>query len=253
MIRRPRRNIHLFPWLSGPQRETFGLYLGKLRVKRRGERGEWERWMLGRKKEGNQWQRRRGSSSRWEDVWAGGVHSVCECNYCRCPESECQIRSPLLWPNFIQPALHSQRRVLTKAGVLAEWAGVKSAATATPQPSAGTWTCHWANRNRITFISSHFNQHSCFSESPQVCNQNPPTEAPLVPFLTDTVWCLSQTMFVVRPLEIFNGVQWAINLAGGSSVNSDSAVLIPALCLLAEVTRIPSTACKGVNNVNTVN
>lgn len=43
MIKRPRRNIHLFPWLSGPQRETFGLYLGKLRVKRRGERGEWER------------------------------------------------------------------------------------------------------------------------------------------------------------------------------------------------------------------
>lgn len=51
----------------------------------------------------------------------------------------------------------------------------------------GTWTCHWANRDRITFISSHFNPHSCFSESPQVCNQNPPTEAPLVPFLTDTV------------------------------------------------------------------
>lgn len=116
--------------------------------------------MLGRKKEGKRWQRRRGSSSQWEDVWAGGVHSVCECNYCRCPESECQIRSPLLWPNFIQPALHSQRRVPTKAGVPAERAAVKSAATATPQPSAGTWTCHWANRDRITFISSHFIPHS---------------------------------------------------------------------------------------------
>lgn len=69
----------------------------------------------------------------------------------------------------------------------AERAAIKSAATATPQPSAGTWTCHWANRDRITFISSHFNPHSCFSESPQVCNQTPPTEAPLVPFLTDAV------------------------------------------------------------------
>lgn len=69
----------------------------------------------------------------------------------------------------------------------------------------------------------------------------------------DAVQRLSQTMFDVQPLEIFNGVQYAINLTGGSSVNSDSAVLIPALCLLAEGTRIPSPACKGVNNVNTVN
>lgn len=60
-------------------------------------------------------------------------------------------------------------------------------------------------------------------------------------------------MFGIRVLENFNGVQFAINLAGGSGVNSDSAVLIPALCLLAEVTRIPSPACRGVNNVNTVN
>lgn len=60
-------------------------------------------------------------------------------------------------------------------------------------------------------------------------------------------------MFDIRVLEIFNGVQFAINLAGGSGVNSDSAVLIPALCLLAEVTRIPSPAWRGVNNVNTVN
>lgn len=60
-------------------------------------------------------------------------------------------------------------------------------------------------------------------------------------------------MFDIRALEFFNGVQSAINLVGGSGVNSDSAVLIPVLCLLAEVTRNPSPACKGVNNVNTVN
>lgn len=58
MIKRPKRNIHLFPWLSGPQRETFGLYLGKLR-----DRGE-EKEVSGR---GECWGGRRGKTVAVEE------------------------------------------------------------------------------------------------------------------------------------------------------------------------------------------
>lgn len=69
-----------------------------------------------------------GNSSRWEDVWATGVHSLYECNYCRHPKSECRIKSSLPWPNFIQRALHSHHQVTTKA-TLKE----------VPSPAASQW------------------------------------------------------------------------------------------------------------------
>lgn len=177
MIKRPKRNIHLLAGLSRPQRETFGLYLGKLRLKRRDQ--EEEKEVSGR---GECWGGKRvktvaaeaGNSSRQEDVWAGEVHSVCECNYCRRLKSECWIKLPLLWPHFIQRALYSQHRAPTKAGVPAERGAITSgeskAAKLTPDSAAAALQ-----------LSAEYGDVTCFSEPPRVCNQNPPTEPPLVP------------------------------------------------------------------------
>lgn len=194
--------------------------------------------------------------------------SICECNYCRPPESECCIKSPPRWPNFIQRALHSQRPIMTEAGV-PRWKRPRHLAVSKTQPQTGgpaaptlrpsaemetwrglvrtDWTFHLHTR-QPRFLQWVLRASSSLQLKP---TKGSAISAPMT--FVDAFWHLSQTMFDGRALEIFNGVQSAINLAGGSGVNSDSAVLIPALCLLAEVTRILSPACKGVNNVNTVN
>lgn len=86
----------------------------------------------------------------------------------------------------------------------------------------------------------------------------PPKQTPLPPAcllvflqtLSDirAKWCLT-----FRPWKLLmefilqstwpEGAEWTLTLSYWS----------PPICLLAEVTKIPSAACKGVNNVNTVN